>query len=160
MHWLKLVVVLRIFYIFLWPRISKLLDFAGKNYHRVHLRGKTHESYHQIPNSFKTVIFIQVCLGPDDICNMIWNEWKGHENKDFEIIEQDSRIFFDWNGMKAIFLSFLHPYSMGAASWASRDGPKGARKKRRKNFFLGPLGPKKKNIYWLYFLISKVVLPF
>ena len=53
---------------------------------------------HEIPNSF--------CLGPDYICNMMWNEWKGHEHKVFEIIEQDSRIFLDWNGMEAIFLSF------------------------------------------------------
>ena len=98
MHWLRLVVVLRIFYIFLWSRISKLLGFAGKIYHWVHLRGKTHES-----NAWNTQSF---CLGPDYICNMMWNEWKGHEHKVFEIIEQDSRIFLDWNGMEAIFLSF------------------------------------------------------
>ena len=129
MHWLRLVVVLRLFYIFLWSRISKLLGFAAKIYHWVHQRGKTQES-----NAWNTQSF---CLGPDYICNMMWNEWKGHEHKVFEIIEQDSRIFLDWNGMEAIFLSFnfyiLIQWELpaGLAGTDSGAGPSLPKKKKK-----------------------------
>ena len=158
MHWLRLVVLLGIFCIFLWSRISKLLGFAGKICHRVHLRGKTHES-----DAWNTQSF---CLGPDYTCNMMWNEWKGHEHKDFEIIEQDSRIFVDWNGMEAIFLSFNFyilcqwelPAGLAGTDPGGRDRPC-PKKKRKEKKFIGYIffyfwssAPSSKNSEPLHFI--------